>query len=67
MKLGTLLETALSQVGLTEEKVSGWLGKPCHCKERKEKLDRLSLWAAQTVRRRMPPGLARDYLEQILS
>lgn len=46
MMLGDALSEALGAVGLTEERVSGWLGRPCGCKERREKLNMLNLWAA---------------------
>ena len=35
----------LSKVGVTEERVSSWLGKPCGCKARREKLNKLHSWA----------------------
>jgi hypothetical protein len=43
-RLGDFIEKALSSVGVTEERVSGWLGKPCGCKERRKKLNALSDW-----------------------
>ena len=48
-KLGDVIEKALSAVGVTEERVTKALGRPCGCKERREKLNRLSLWAARVV------------------
>lgn len=48
--LGHIVERALNAVGVTETAVSAWLGRPCNCRERKEKLDRLGWWAAQVVR-----------------
>ncbi len=48
--LGDALETALSAVGVTTERVERWLGKPCHCAERKEKLNQLSNWAARVMK-----------------
>lgn len=44
--LGTVIETALSAVGITEERVSKLLGAPCGCSERRKKLDAISRWAA---------------------
>jgi hypothetical protein len=44
--LGDRLKEALSKVGVTEERVSKWLGRPCGCKQRREKLNKLSLWAS---------------------
>lgn len=46
--LGDLIESALSAVGITEERVTKLIGKDCGCKARKEWLNRVSLWAKQT-------------------
>lgn len=43
-RLGDLVEKALSSVGITEDRVSKWLGKPCGCKERRRKLNALADW-----------------------
>lgn len=43
--LGDMVEKALSSVGITKERVSAWIGRPCKCPERQEKLNRLHLWA----------------------
>lgn len=45
MLLGEFVSQALAKVGVTPEKVSSWLGRPCGCKERKEKLNDLHRWA----------------------
>jgi hypothetical protein len=42
--LGDMLSKALSAVGITEERVSTWLGRPCGCGERKQKLNSLHAW-----------------------
>lgn len=44
--LGDQVETALSSVGITKERVSKWLGKPCSCPERQAKLNAIGNWAA---------------------
>lgn len=44
---GDHVESALTKFGITEERVSGWLGKPCGCSERKRKLNALGNWAKQ--------------------
>lgn len=44
---GDHVETALSSFGITEERVSKWLGKPCGCAERKRKLNALGNWASK--------------------
>jgi len=62
--LGDLIEKALSLTGITPDRVEEWLGRPCNCRERKEKLNQLGLWAARVVAGRL--GKAREYLERIL-
>lgn len=49
-ELGDAVASALSSVGITPERVSEWLGQPCGCAERKEKLNNLSRWAKQTTK-----------------
>lgn len=49
MLLGDVVERALSKLGISEEKVSKWLGRPCGCPERKEKLNTLHLWALRVL------------------
>lgn len=47
--LGDLIESALTSVGITSDKVESWLGKPCGCKERQAKLNQLTYWAKRIV------------------
>lgn len=46
---GDMVETALSSVGVTSERVEKWLGKPCGCKERRDKMNALGLWARRVL------------------
>lgn len=62
--LGDTLKLALAAVGVTEERVEGWLGAPCKCKERQEKLNQLDLWARRVVGGKL--RRAKEYLEQIV-
>lgn len=39
--VGDMVAGALAAVGITEERVSRLLGRPCRCQERKEALNRL--------------------------
>lgn len=48
-KLGDIVEKALGVVGITKERVSEWLGEPCGCVERKEKLNAISAWANRVL------------------
>lgn len=63
--LGDLVEAALSRVGLTEERVSRWLGRPCGCRERKDKLNRLWGWARRAMGGKDAPEEARRRLGQL--
>lgn len=63
-KLGDVIEKALSAVGITEERVTKALGRPCGCQERREMLNRLSLWAARVVTGRTED--AEKYLDEII-
>jgi hypothetical protein len=65
MKLGDRVHSALSAVGITEERVSAWVGENCGCKERRERLNRLSDWAERVLMGRSPEP-ARE-LDQIVS
>ena len=39
--LGGMIKAGLSAIGITEERVSKAIGKPCGCGKRAEKLDKL--------------------------
>ena len=43
---GDVIASALSAVGITQERVSAWIGGDCQCAARKEKLNRLGAWAS---------------------
>lgn len=47
--LGDRIESALSSVGITSERIERWLGMPCNCGGRKQKLNRLDAWATRIV------------------
>jgi hypothetical protein len=54
LELGDLVESALTKIGITKDKVEQWLGRPCGCAERQEKLNKLSRWAKRVL------GIRRD-------
>ena len=62
--LGDVVEKALAKVGIRSERVERWLGRPCGCRERKEKLNALSSWAQRVVRG--TAAKAMDYLNRIM-
>ncbi|MFA5398631.1 MAG: hypothetical protein WC346_21635 [Methanogenium sp.] len=47
--LGDNISFALSTVGITEDRVTNWLGRPCGCGRRREKLNQLDIWARDTL------------------
>lgn len=63
VKLGDLLERALSSIGVTPERVERWLGD-CGCRARKRKLNRLSDWAWRKLSGRSAPEID-EILEDI--
>ena len=65
MELGDTIERALQTVGITEDRVSEWLGKPCNCEERKEKLNQLSIWAKRVAKGKLQN--AKEFLLTIIS
>lgn len=48
MQLGDAIESALSSVGITKDRVSAWLGD-CGCDDRQRRLNSLGRWAAGVV------------------
>ena len=48
--LGDRVSQALATVGVTQERVSRWLGVPCNCDARKEKLNSLGRWVGRILR-----------------
>ena len=54
--LGDAVEAALKLVGISKDRVERWVGGPCGCDERREKLNRLGRWAARVLSRKKPEG-----------
>jgi len=48
--LGDHVHSALKAVGITEERVSRWVGRPCGCARRRERLNQLHRWAEQRIK-----------------
>lgn len=61
--LGSCLKRALEAAGVTEERVSRWLGAPCGCEERRKKLDALDAWARRVLRKGVKDAVR--YLEEL--
>ena len=62
--LGDRVAEALASIGITDERFSNLIGRPCKCKERKVWLNQLDLWARRTLRGNTKD--AKKYLDQIL-
>lgn len=62
--LGDKVEAALTAIGITSERVTRWLGRPCKCSERREKLNELGRWAKRVADGKLER--AKEYLERIL-
>lgn len=50
MMLGDSIQMALGVVGVTSDRVTTWLGRPCRCPERVEQLNRLGCWAIRVLK-----------------
>lgn len=62
--LGDSITKALDAVGVTEDRVTQWLGVPCRCAEYREKLNALELWARRVAARKFAD--AKHWLERML-
>jgi hypothetical protein len=62
-RLGDVISQALALIGITEKKVSDWLGKPCGCAERREKLNALGAWANRILSGKVEKAL--EYFDQM--
>jgi hypothetical protein len=47
--LGDHVASALEKVGITKERVTSFLGKPCPCAKRQRKLNQLDAWARKIL------------------
>lgn len=63
--LGDKIESALSLVGITADRVTYWLGRPCKCKERKQRINQLESWALRILHGNSDK--AEEYLENIIN
>ena len=47
--LGDMASAALAKVGITEDRVTDWLGRPCGCNERRLKLNQFGQWVTNLL------------------
>lgn len=66
--LGDRIANALKSVGITPERVESWLGFPCGCNERKEKLNNLHRWVERiwTGKANDAPEEMKEHMESIM-
>ena len=62
--LGDKIADALSQLGIESERIERWLGRPCGCKERQEKLNQVEALAKRIIKGKVDNVLA--YIESLL-
>jgi hypothetical protein len=62
--MGTLISDTLALVGVTEQSVSAWLGRPCNCDDYRRRLDALGSWAATVARK--GPAKAKAWLSALM-
>ena len=65
IELGDAIERSLRTVGVTDERISTWLGEPCNCDEHKEKMHQLSIWAKRVAKGKLRN--AKEFLITIIS
>ena len=63
--LGDSVASALESIGITKGRVESWLGRPCGCTRRQEKLNQLDRWARRILGGKTEE--AEKHLENILS
>lgn len=64
LNLGDHVKTALSAVGISEQRVQSWIGGPCSCEERRRKLNQLG-WACEAFLRGKVRN-AKELFEELL-
>jgi len=64
MQLGNTVHEALARIGITPDRVARWVGKPCGCPERQERLNQLGRWASRVLGGKA--NKSKQYLEDML-
>lgn len=64
-ELGDIIASALKTIGVDSGKMESWIGAPCGCEERQEKLNSLSLWAKRVMAGKVE--MAKEHLQRITS
>lgn len=61
--MGDKIAKALAAVGVTPEAVEAWLGQPCRCRERRDRLNAVGRWASRVLQGKI--GHARRLLSAV--
>lgn len=64
IELGDAVANTLKAFGITPDKVTQWIGRPCGCERRREKLNQLDRWARQFLGGKKDE--AKKYLGEII-
>lgn len=64
MGLGDTVEMVLTKMGITKERVERWIGAPCGCKDRQDRLNRLGYWVRRVLTGKTEK--AAEYLDSIM-
>ncbi len=51
--LGDRIERALALAGITSERVDAWVGQPCGCRERRDRLNQLGWWTEMVIKNKL--------------
>jgi hypothetical protein len=62
--IGDRIAEALARLGINDDIISVWVGAPCGCRERQEKLNALDLWARRILAGKI--DRAKEFLTHIL-
>lgn len=63
--LGDRISAGLDLLGVTPGRVEAWLGRPCGCEDRRQKLNQLEVWGRGLAKRSIEAS--REILERFLS
>ncbi len=67
IRVGDVIAWGLRLIGVTDERVSRWIGTECGCRERRRRLNALSDWAWSVIKGRIPISKAREELDKMLA
>lgn len=66
VQVGDVIAKGLEKIGVTEQRVSSWLGRHCGCRKRRKRLNQLSDWAWSVIRGEKSVPEATQELDKIV-